>query len=120
MRSKKGLPSNYPAHRGTSLQLDGRTTLLWTQGNAPSAVGGKDSYKEGKGNPSPLMLRRFAGHGTWDSQSEAVLGLTKMNWNNDALYDRLPVTLAYAQVLARVVKRMPRLLPQPYQFRYFI
>ena len=117
---KKGAPSNYPAHRGTSIQLDGRTSLLWTQGNAPGAVGGKDFYKEGKGIPSPLLLRRFAGHGAWDGQAQAVMGLTKMNWNNDALYDRLPVTIAYAQVLARVIKRMPKLLPQPYQFRFFM
>jgi hypothetical protein len=117
---KKGAPSSYPAHRGTLLQLDGRTTLLWTQGNAPGAVGGKDFYKEGKGIPSPLLLRRFAGHGAWDGQAQAVMGLTKMNWNNDALYDRLPVTLAYAQVLARVVKRMPKLRSQPHQFRFFI
>jgi hypothetical protein len=26
---------------------------------------------------------------------------------NDSLYDRLPVTLGYAQVLARTVKRKP-------------
>lgn len=117
---KKRQPSNYPAHRGTSLQLDGRTLLLWTQGNAPGAVGGKDFYKEGKGIPSPLLLRRFAGHGAWDVSSQAVMGLTKMNWNNDALYDRLPVTLAYAQVLARVIKRMPKLVSQPYQFRFFM
>jgi hypothetical protein len=32
-----------------------------------------------------------------------------MNWNNDSLYDRLPVTLEYAKVLADTVKRMPRL-----------
>lgn len=118
--TKKGTPSNYPAHRGTCLQLDGRTALLWTQGNAPSAVGGKNFYKEGKGIPMPLMLRRFAGHGAWEPHCSAVLGLTKMNWNNDALYDRLPVTMAYAQVLARVIKRMPKLTPQTYQFRFFM
>ena len=116
----KGTPDDYPAHRGTCLQLDGRTTLLWTQGNAPTAVGGKDFYKEGKGIPSPLMLRRFAGHGSWEPHCSAILGLTKMNWNNDALYDRLPVTMAYAQVLARVIKRMPTLTPHTYQFRFFM
>ncbi|SKA96477.1 Piwi domain-containing protein [Prosthecobacter debontii] len=116
----KGAPDGYPVHRGTSLQLDGRTMLLWTQGNAPTAVGGKDFYKEGKGIPTPLMLRRYAGHGSWEPHCQAILGLTKMNWNNDGLYDRLPVTLAYAQVLARVIKRMPTLNPQTYQFRYFM
>lgn len=117
---KKGIPDGYPVHRGTSLQLDGRTMLLWTQGNAPSAVGGRDFYKEGKGIPTPLMLRRYAGHGSWEPHCSAILGLTKMNWNNDGLYDRLPVTMAYAQVLARVIKRMPTLNPQAYQFRYFM
>ena len=39
-----------------------------------------------------------------------------MNWNNDSLYDTLPVTMAYAKVLARVVKRMPSLKRTPYQF----
>ena len=43
-----------------------------------------------------------------------------MNWNNDALYDHLPVTMGYAQVLARVVKRMDRLGRTPYQFRFFV
>ena len=52
---------------------------------------------------------RHAGHGPWDDTVRAVLGLSKMNWNNDALYDSLPVTMAYAKVLSRVVKRMPSL-----------
>lgn len=116
----KGSPHGYPVHRGTTLQLDGKTTLLWTQGNAPTAVGGKDFYKEGKGIPTPLMLRRCAGHGAWEPHCQSILGLTKMNWNNDGLYDRLPVTLAYAHVLARVIKRMPQMNPQAYQFRYFM
>ena len=62
-------------------------------------VGGRDYYKEGKGIPTPLLLRRFAGHGAWDETCRATLGLTKMNWNNDSLYDRLPATLAYSDVL---------------------
>jgi argonaute-like protein implicated in RNA metabolism and viral defense len=49
-----------------------------------------------------------------------VLGLTKMNWNNDGLYDRLPVTLSYAQVLARTIKRMPQISSTPYQLRFFM
>jgi hypothetical protein len=117
---RKGEPSGYPINRGTAVLLDGRSVLLWTQGNAPAAVGGKDFYKEGKGIPMPLLLHRFAGHGPWAPGCSAVLGLTKMNWNNDSLYDRLPVTMAYAQVLAQVVKRMPELRPQTYQFRFFM
>jgi hypothetical protein len=39
---------------------------------------------------------------------------------NDALYDSLPVTMGYAKVLARVVKRMNGLGSAPYQFRFFM
>lgn len=117
---RTGTPASYPCHRGTYLQLGTRELLLWTQGNVPEAVGGKNFYKEGRGIPHPLLLRRFAGHGAWDEQARAVLGLSKMNWNNDALYDRLPVTLRYATTLAKTVKRMPTILPRPYEFRFFM
>ncbi len=70
--------------------------------------------------PAPLELVRFAGHGGWEASCRAVLGLSKMNWNNDALYDFLPVTMGYAQVLARVVSRMTALGPRPYQLRFFM
>lgn len=116
---QKSLPSMYPCDRGTFVQIGGREALLWTQGNAAS-VAGKDYFKEGKSIPSPLLLKRFAGHGTWDQQCQYILGLTKMNWNNDGLYDRLPVTLGYASILARVAKRMTILGSQPYQLRFFM
>lgn len=112
-------PGKYPCHRGSYLLLSGRDALLWTQGNAPTVASG-DYYKEGKGTPSPLVIRRFAGHGPFNETCAGVLGLTKMDWNNDGLYDRLPVTLAYASVLAETIKRMPTLAPKPYQFRLFM
>jgi len=117
---KKGKPNGYPCVRGSSLQLGGDEILLWTQGNAPSAVDGKNYFKEGKGIPMPLLLKRFAGHGTWDESCKSVLGLSKMNWNNDSLYDRLPVTMAFAKVLAQTIKHMPTPRPGPYEFRFFI
>jgi hypothetical protein len=117
---RKGTAALYPVERGSYIQIGGREVLVWTQGNAPAAVGGRNYYKEGKGIPSPLVLRRFAGHGSWHEGCGHVLGLTKMNWNNDALYDRLPVTLGYASILARTVKRMPELATRPYQFRFFM
>lgn len=115
-----GLPSAYPCNRGTYLQIGKLETLVWTQGNVPNATHGRSFYKEGKGIPHPLLLRRFAGHGGWHNQIKAVLGLSKMNWNNDSLYDRLPVTLSYASTLARTVKRMPTIHSGPYEFRLFM
>jgi hypothetical protein len=43
-----------------------------------------------------------------------------MDWNNDALYDPLPVTMSDAKALAGVVKRMPGLGSAPYQYRFFM
>ena len=88
------------------MQLDGRNVLLWTQGNVPMA-GQIDFFKEGKAIPSPLLLSRFAGHGPFDQKCREVLGLCKMNWNHDGLYDRLPVTMACAKVLARQLRGCP-------------
>jgi hypothetical protein len=108
----------YPINRGSYFQLDAQEILLWTQGLVVLKNGG--FYKEGKGIPSPILIRRFAGYGGWDQNCQAILGLTKMNWNHDALYDRLPVTLGFASVLARTIKRMNGLVNKPYEFRYFM
>ena len=112
--------NNYPCLRGTYIHLGGNEVLLWSQGNAPAVVNGRDYYKEGKGIPSPLLLKRFAGHGDWDEACRWIVGLTKMDWNNDALYDRLPVTLNYASTLARTLKRLPHLGSKHFQFRFFM
>lgn len=113
-------PAMYPIFRGSVLPIDDRSALLWTQGNAPSAAQGKDFFKEGKSIPKPLLLTRFAGHGSWENDCNAILGLSKMNWNNDGLYDLQPVTIGYADVLARTIKRIPDLAPRPYEFRFFM
>jgi hypothetical protein len=57
---------------------------------------------------------------SWDGTAFSALALSKMNWNNDALYDPLPVTMGYAQILTRVIKRMTGLGTTPYQFRFFM
>ena len=84
-------------------------------------VNDRGSYFQGaRSTPGPIRLVRHAGHGPWDVTAQSALALCKMNWNNDALYDPLPVTMGYAQVLARVVKRMSGLGSTPYQFRFFM
>jgi hypothetical protein len=114
-------PHDYPCHRGTALQIGPYETLLWTQGNLPEMTdNGRNYYKEGKGIPEPLMLVRYAGLGSIDDLCRETLALTKMDWNNDGPYDRLPVTLSFAQILAKVVKRMPTLEHRSYAFRHFM
>lgn len=113
-------PTAYPCDRGTLLHLGGYETLLWTQGNAPDVAYHGSFFKEGIGIPRPLLLRRWAGRGPAEPAAAEILALTKMNWNNDALYDTVPTTLRYAHTLAQVIKTMPTLQPRPYDYRLFI
>jgi len=118
--ARKGIPAAFPVGRGTVIGLSPREALLWTHGNV-QGITERGSYFQGsRSTPRPLRLVRHAGHGPWDDTARAVLALSKMDWNNDALYDVLPVTIGYAKVLARVVKRMPGLGSAPYQFRFFM
>jgi hypothetical protein len=110
--------AGYACRRGSMMLLSGTEALLWTQGNSPQ--GARDFFKEMKGTPSPLLVRRFAGRGPLSPACRAILGLTKMDWNNDALYNRLPVTKSFASVLADTLKRMPTLAARPYSFRLFM
>lgn len=118
--AKKGLVAAFPVARGTLVGLGPREALLWVHGDVAGIVD-KGSYFQGKrSTPRPVRLVRHAGHGPWDDTAAAALALSKMDWNNDALYDPLPVTMAYAKVLARVIKRMSGLGSAPYQFRFFM
>ena len=116
----KGRPAAYPVSRGTLVSLGPRDALLWTHGDVININDGGSYFKGSRSTPRPVRLVRHAGHGPWDDTARAVLGLSKMNWNNDSLYDSLPVTMGYAKVLARVIKRMPSLRQTRYQFRFFM
>jgi hypothetical protein len=117
---RKGKAAAYPVARGTLIGLGTRESLLWMHGDVRD-VNERGSYFQGaRSTPRPIRLVRHAGHGPWDDTAKSALALSKMNWNNDALYDPLPVTMSYAKVLARVVKRMSGLGSAPYQFRFFM
>ena len=118
---RQGSADSYPVHRGTMLHLSGSDLLLWTQGNAPTASRtGNNYYKEGRGIPHPVIVTRWAGHGTAEEVASDVLALSKMDWNNDGLYNRDPVTLAYAAKLARIMKLLPSVPSDPRPFRLFM
>ena len=111
--------AGYPCDRGTVLRLD-NDILVWTQGDIILSSDSRHFYKEGRGIPAPILLKRYAGHGSLYESAYSILGLSKMNWNSDSLYDRLPVTLEFAKKLARTIKRMPNLEAKPYQYRFFM
>lgn len=116
---KKSQADGYPVKRGTLLGLSGKDALLWMHGSVDGR-GRRPYFQGGRGTPRPVRLVRHAGHGPWDDTARAALALSKMNWNNDGLYDPLPVTMSYAKTLAQVVKRMPAMGKGIYQFRFFM
>ena len=110
----------YAIDRGTLAQLDGHSALLWVAGNARAAtLTGRPYLQGGKGTPRPLLLTRHTGRGPLAEPAAQILGLSKMDWNTDALYSSMPATVSYAQVLARMVKH-ENLPPVPYDYRLFM
>jgi hypothetical protein len=118
-------PYNYPVTRGTYLPLSPNETLLWTQGSVQgvNVVNPRfNVYKEGalKPTPSPLLLRRYSGSGGWHETCSGVIGLTKMDWNNNTLYKKLPVTLVYSSAFANIIQQNPNMVDAVYDFRNFM
>ncbi len=117
--------ANYPVERGTYLPIERDEALLWTQGSVAGVNvqrAGQDVYKEGmlKPVPSPVRLRRFSGAGGWHETCAGILGLTKMDWNNNTLYEKLPVTLVYSARFAAIIQQNPNIVDTVYDFRNFM
>lgn len=115
----------FPTTRGTVIPLTRNEAFLWGQGSVSGVhMDGPDRevYKEGalKPVPSPLLVRRFTGSGGWHETCSGILGLTKMDWNNNTLYKKLPVTLEYSQRFARIIRQNPSLVDSRFDFRSFM
>lgn len=119
------VPHGYPVDRGTYIPIDRHEALLWSQGSVRGVHmrgDGLDVYKEGTlaPTPSPVLLRRFSGQGGWHETCAGILGLTKMDWNNNTLYKKLPVTLVYSKAFADIVQQNPYIVDNVYDFRFFM
>lgn len=114
----------FPIQRGTVIPLDDDTFLVWTHGSVQhDELAGKNLnyYKNGRGIPAPLLVKRFMGKSSGQELVDEILMLTKMNWNSgDGLYKILPVTLDFAKTLSRVAKQDLVVYDRPYNFRYFM
>jgi hypothetical protein len=89
----------YPPLRGTSLQIDEDTTLLYTRG-------GVDFFQTYPGMYVPRALEVCAedtDRSLHDLAAE-VLSLTKMNWNNTEFDNSMPITIQAAKRVGRILK----------------
>ena len=119
------MPHDYPVERGIYLPLQSDEALLWSQGSVQGVHVTNPNYsvyKEGalKPTPSPLLLRRFSGAGGWHDTCLGILGLTKMDWNNNTLYKKLPVTLVYSKTFADIIQQDENMVNEIYDFRSFM
>jgi len=110
----------YPVPRGTLVIRSGNSALVWVAGNAPEVSTKGDYYQGKKSIPRPLQLTRHAGSGPLEMTAHEALALTKMDWNNDALYDPVPVSIRYSQRLARTIANVPDLPRNAYPYRLFM
>lgn len=122
---KPAAPAPYPIDRGLYQPLSKSECLLWTQGSVVGVNQQNSSqpvFKEAALTPlpNPIMLRRFSGSGGWHDTCSSILALTKVDWNNNTLYKKLPVTLVYSQVFADVVKQTPEIVNEIYDYRFFM
>lgn len=113
-------PAGFPVPRGTMVVRSGNSALVWVAGNAPDVSTNGNYYQGKKSIPRPLQLIRHAGSGPLELTAHEALALTKMDWNNDALYDPVPVSIRYSQRLARTIANVSDLPRNVYPYRLFM
>lgn len=89
----------YPPCRGTRIELDSTTQLLYTRGS----VSYYSTYP-GKYLPEPLELRMLESEESPAVIAQEVLALTKMNWNNTQFDGKFPVTIGCARKVGEILK----------------
>jgi hypothetical protein len=119
-RDARNTPDNWPVERGTLVPFSDRSILLSLNGDAPSVSLRGHFVQGGKGIPRPITLVRHAGSGPLELLGEDALALSKMNWNNDALFDSLPVTIEYAKRLSQTIAHATSLPSGVYPYRLFM
>jgi hypothetical protein len=111
---------NYPIERGTIIQLDDFSFLLWTHGLVESKEFQGRYYQGKRGIPGPLLIKRFRGTDPIEIVANDILKLTKVNWNGAELYKKLPVTIDFSKRLSIMGKQLEELGNKAYDFRFFI
>jgi hypothetical protein len=121
-RTKDALstPDSWPVERGTLVPFSDRSVLLFINGDAPSVAVRGHYVQGGKGIPRPITLVRHAGAGPLERLGEDALALSKMDWNNDALFDSLPVTIEYSKRLSQTIAHATSLPSGTYPYRLFM
>lgn len=92
----------YPPYRGTHVELNTETHLLYTRGSV-------EYYRTytGKYIPQPLEIRIVESDESPGQICREILGLSKMNWNNTQFDQKYPITLGCARKVGQIMKYVP-------------
>jgi hypothetical protein len=102
----------YPPYRGTHIEIDQNTHLLYTRGSV-------EYYRtyNGRYPPRPIEIRMAEIDESPEVLCNEILGLTKMNWNNTQFDGKYPITIACARKVGEIMKYMEEGDGEP-QIRY--
>ena len=89
----------YPPYRGTHIELDESTNLLYTRGAVEYYMTYPGSYI-----PQPIEIRIVESDESPGVICQEILGLTKMNWNNTQFDGKYPITIQCARYVGQVMK----------------
>src|SRR5205823_2680153 len=89
----------YPPLRGTFLNLDERSHVLYTRGSSTFF-----STYPGMYVPKPLLFRCESAEQTPKFLAQEILALTKMNWNNTQYDGGEPITQRAAHQVGAILK----------------
>ncbi len=94
----------YPPQRGTHIEMDEKTHLLFTKGSI-------DYYQTYPGLyvPRPLEVRIFQSEASPETICEEILSLTKMNWNNTQVDGKYSITVECALRVGLIMKYIQKM-----------
>ncbi len=105
----------YPPLRGTLLNLDDFTHVLYTRGSVDFF-----STYPGMYVPRPLKFRCESVEKTPKALAKEILALTKMNWNNTQFDRGEPITIRAARQVGQILKYAGKDDPLEYHYRFYM
>lgn len=105
----------YPPLRGTWVELDGASHLLYTRGSVAF-------YEEYPGMyvPQSVLIKLFHSEAQRSDTMQDLMLLSKLNWNNIQMDATLPITISGARLVGSILRWSDVSLPIQRDYRYFM
>jgi argonaute-like protein implicated in RNA metabolism and viral defense len=105
----------YPIPRGSHLQIDDKTHLLFTKGSV-------EYYQTYPGMyvPRPLEIRIVESDESAKVICEEIMSLTKMNWNNTQIDGKYPITVDCARRVGLIMKYIPENVKPQTRYSFYM